>query len=1505
MKIFKIILFSLLGTLLLLNGILYLLFNVPAIQTWATSFATEYLAEKTGTKVELDRIQINVFDGLYLHGLYVEDLRHDTLLYVDNLNVDYSLKALYKKGWFIVKRVALEDFTAKLSAENDSADFNFQFIIDAFSDGTPSDTTSSDTKLKLAVDNIFLRNGTFAYDILDAPLTPDTFNASHIRVDSLVLNTDFKLILPNDIQANIQNLAVKEKSTGLTVNHLAAPFALKLDSILISLPQLDLSVNHTYLNVHDIAFNVENSRLSATIDSSSILPSDFSNFLPLLNKFSSPISLSATAEGQLPQIKLTDLSINYPQNIRIKAPLINVDDYSVWDSTQYQINIAELELQNRLPQTLKNSLELDLPPIVDSLLPSSVSILAKGSLLNLNEQVEIATPIGTVATDGSISYNTKINRLLTDNDIKIDVTTLFPIIQSGIMKDIHANFQNHLDWNLGTAPLTTVNGDIFSVNLFDYQYDTIHIKGTYHSGDEATASIQSTDPNCSLSLSANVQNLLSDSMDTNILLNTEKLNLGKLNIVDSLPFNTFAGEINIDGVGMDYNKWHGEILLTDLEFKTDSSHLSIDNLSIKQKGEATKNDSTVKDIWINAPFIMARINGNFNYDDIYSCAFFNLKKYIPTVFTEKTTEIPPTTLHYNVSINNTDSIFKFMGIDLHLLGNLKLKGEVSNENGGVFTTSINTPPIEMGKLAIAPSNFNLKGNEKHIFGGLMSQIKPDKEIDFSAVVTTKIFIRNDSIYNYIELGTTPDSLFLQGGLMNCISFHPSDESFKIRVNFYKNSIKLFNQEIVCNEAVFDLPINDEDPTYKIENFGLSSKIQPLLTVNGLLSSSISDTLVVNFDNLKFETLLALAYRTDIPAQFNINGQLKACAILGENSRFFTRDFKLDSIFYNGNFFGSLTANAIWDSKQKGVGAKMLLTKDNRDLMTIRGVVSPAKQRMRLRAILDSVPLEMAVPFTSEYVSNLKGYIGSNIAITGPITDPEINGYLYLTNAQAKINYTGVTYFVSDSIKMDKNHFFVRRLKVRDNFGKILFFHGDVTHEHFKHFDYNMMINMRDFALLNNPKDRDKIAYGTFFANARRLQLKGDEKHAVVTGEFSNADNTALTISLPDFVTEASTYDNIVYVSNDPKDIEPLVVDTTEGDNFDISANLILTLTDKATFNVNIADGAMIRGNGSLQLLYENNVFSIFNRFTVNDGFMKIKIVGLPTKKFNLQEGSYVEFNGDPMNLRFNATAAYELTADLATLSSSFSSMTTNTRVPVSCDLKASGNLNDMKLSYDVSLPKSDEDIKQSLASIINTDNVKLKEFAYLIGIGMFNDPTGQAQGDAMVMSFASSSLSSAINNVLGGVLGNKISIGTDLNSSKEDFSDLEASVSVSTKLAHDKLLLSTNLGVQQNEASNESSFLGDFDAEYLLGKTGMFRIKAYNHTNNDIFRTSNATQGIGFSFVRESKQFRNLFNIREEFNQKKREEEEKKKAASNNKQLLTPNSTQPTTPDKNGKKKNK
>lgn len=1459
------VLASVIAFLLILNTVIILLLNVPAIQKWCAGFAVDYVSERTKTKLEIGYLHLDIFNGIYIKDLYVEDLNEDTLVYVGLLNVDYSLKKIYWKNTLNIKKIALKDFTVKLSADNDSADFNFQFLIDAFASGEPEDTTSSPTNFNLSVGQVLLKNGSFAYDIYSVPDTSALFNASHIRVDSLYFSSNLDLRLPSTLDVVCDELSCKEKS-GLRLEYFDAPIHFNLDSLALSASTLDIKTNKTRLSGSNIYFNIDSLSLMATIDSASVVAADFQCFVPMLRRFSDPIQLSVKAEGVLPQISVSQLHINYPRTLQLYSPRLSIEDYSQWEKTHIFAQIESVEVGENAPKTLERLFDVALPSVVDSLLPCSLRVAAEGSLKNFQESLDLTTPIGKISSIGIINFLADLEQLKAETNWDIDVNTLKPIIGSDVAKNLRLQLSNTIDWNFAENPSATLRGEVQAANLLDYSYSPINIDCEYGKSGDVKAAIRTNDPNCSFDLEGSVNQLMMDSMSTDILLKINNINPSKLNLAENLPFNNARGVLTVNGVGWDYNKWRGNVSIDDVMLEGDTANLHVNHVRFTQTQIRSR-----KNVDLKSSFLNATLEGEFKYDELYGCVQDVLSRYFPTVFHDTSSVVNPTDIAFELKTDKVNPILNYFGVDLSLLGSLRVNGSMSNKKEEHLKLSVYTPQIETSQTAVAPSSIDFKTEEDRLFGEATTTVRPNKESDFSAVVGMHIVALHDSIFNVVEMGTMPDTLFLHGDLWNCISFQPLDSgNFKIRMNIDKSSIFLHEKEIVNNKAVIDYPLGV--PTrITIDNFGLSTTEQPLLSVNGVISESLKDTLNVEFDRLKFKTLLSLLYINDLPVDFQIDGRVRATAVLGEDFRFFTRDFHLNGINYDGNEFGDLEASAIWDNKRKGVGAKMQLSKDSLRLMDIKGIVAPSDRYVRLSAVLDSVPLAMTVPFTGEYVSDVQGYIGSNIKIEGDLTSPDINGYVYLLDAKAKVNYTGVTYSISDSVKMDKNHFYAKRFKVTDNFGNRLFFNGDIYHDHFKTFKYEMILFMRDFALLNNPKDRNKIAYGKFFANAKALKLVGDEKQASLTGEFSNSDNTVVNINLPEEATEASTYDNIVYVSSDVTlNTQEDTAKVENEDKFMIYANLDLGLTDKAAFYVNVADGAMVKGNGNLKIVYEDNNISLYNRFTVSDGYVKLKLSGIPTKKFSIQEGSYVDFSGNPMKLRFNATVNYGLTADLATLSSSFSSLS-STRVPVNCVLKASGDLNDMTLGYDVALPKANEEIQQQVASIINTDNIRIVEFAYLIGLGMFNDPYGESSGNAM-MSFASSSLSSSLNNVLGNVLGDKVTIGTDLNSTKEDLSDMELGVSVSTKLAHDKLLLSTNLGMQQNATTNTSGFMGDFDAEYLLGKTGIFRLKAYNHTNNDIFRTSNNTQGIGFSFVRESKNLKNLFNIKGEFKSSKEKE---------------------------------
>ena len=75
---------------------------------------------------------------------------------------------------------------------------------------------------------------------------------------------------------------------------------------------------------------------------------------------------------------------------------------------------------------------------------------------------------------------------------------------------------------------------------------------------------------------------------------------------------------------------------------------------------------------------------------------------------------------------------------------------------------------------------------------------------------------------------------------------------------------------------------------------------------------------------------------------------------------------------------------------------------------------------------------------------------------------------------------------------------------------------------------------------------------------------------------------------------------------------------------------------------------------------------------------------------------------------------------------------------------------------------------------------------------------------------------------------------------------MEVDVALSSRLLNNRLLFNGNFGYR-DQSLNSNQFVGDFDLEYLLNRSGNFRLKAYNRYNdqNYYLRSALTTQGVG------------------------------------------------------------
>ena len=156
-RISKILIYSML-TFLMLFSIVAVAIRYPSVQTWLTKKAATTLSEKLGTKVTVGGVDFDFFKTAVLEDIYVEDQHQDTLLYAGRLGMDIGVFKLLQSEIFLNK-VKLESSFIDLHRLTTDSVFNYQFIIDTFSNDQPTDSTA--TSFKFGIGKVVLEQVRF------------------------------------------------------------------------------------------------------------------------------------------------------------------------------------------------------------------------------------------------------------------------------------------------------------------------------------------------------------------------------------------------------------------------------------------------------------------------------------------------------------------------------------------------------------------------------------------------------------------------------------------------------------------------------------------------------------------------------------------------------------------------------------------------------------------------------------------------------------------------------------------------------------------------------------------------------------------------------------------------------------------------------------------------------------------------------------------------------------------------------------------------------------------------------------------------------------------------------------------------------------------------------------------------------------------------------------------------------------------------------------------------
>jgi hypothetical protein len=1398
---------------------------LPPIQQKIKDFALNELMKITNNQIVIKNLYFHPFNRLKLEEVYAGDLKGDTLFYAGEVSAGFDLFKLLNNR-LLIKSVDLENFVVNIHKEKPESAFNFQFLIDAFASEKP-DTASSN--LTVQIHDITLRKGRFRYDVFSELASSDSlFDYNHIYISNLQADIDLNSIDIEKPDIAIRQLSFIEKS-GLSVTRFQTKLdsekeKIKLKNLLIRLPHSYFNISEGYLKMSDLK------ELKIVLGENSIYPADLKMFYSGLVHFQDNLTLGGEINGTLPQLDIPLLEINCGKHIQFKCKG-SIRDFNQWKNTPVKLELDRLSADAYGIEEIIHCLSDD----NKSVLPVKLGNLdlngtLRGTLPDLSVHLIARNDDGEVRLDGDGGYDfdSGISRFdATCQSNNFDVAVLLQDTLYGL-----ASLQIQAKGDISSSGNIRAEGSL-AIDRFDfngYSYSHIYADGNC-TGDSIRISLNSNDENVKLKVKA-LADIGTKMPGVKLDMDVEGIFLDPLHFLSGYKNVFLKTSVTTDMKGFDLEKMNLDLSVDNFFLSTDKGIFLEPHFNLVYQTD----DNSNKQLNIVSDIVDAYVHGKFTYAGLFE----SLKETFPMLFPKSKTEpekkdLFTEDLDFQIGMNNVNSLSNLFELPQSIPDSILFMGRFNNNGESLkLSTSAYTLFTELDTMQLSLSLSNKENNLTAIFN-----------------------IDNHSA-----------SYDLDGSIDAEIEFIPKEGSIVPDMN-----IALNPTVFVFNETYFNLnpaQIEVREGRYLIRNllFNHADNANEYVKADGVISASPQDSITVKISQFQLETIFG-AIKNNIPLRGEANGTIAARNLLSAPV-ITSRKFTISDILFADNVLGNLSVSSAWSSERNGLVLRAALSREDHEQSTVSGFILPEKDSLSITANIKDIELKWMQKWMEDALYGINGTANISVKANGKIKDPVINGVACFNNAQVGIKQLNTLYSTSDSIYFNSKAIELKQFTILDKNEHTLKVNGKITHRQFLGFNPDISISISDFLVLNNERQTDNLFYGYLRINGL-LKVKKNNKDWLLTGDITHSNNSKVMVNVPSSTNTAERYNSITFINSEEKSLSGTTKEKKNEEKFtfpfkiNMSLWLDPSLTAGAVFNLATRDAAQAGGNGMIRFSYDMNTSNInlSGDYTIEKGQATLSLANITKKTFTVQQGGKLVFKGDPLATTFDVTALYNLRADLKTLDQSFESVNlANTKVPVTCSLTAIGNIDKMELKYDIKLPDEQEEIQRKVNGLLYTDDLKIKEIAYLLTFGTFmpvNSNISSGGNNSIWTSLASSSFTSQLNNLLSSVLNENWYINTNLHTGNNGSGSVDMDVNVSTHLFDDRLTINGTLNYR-SDPNQLNNFTGDFDMEYKLIPSGNVVLKVFNATNNQYYETAPTTQGLGIVYKRNARTFRKLFD---------------------------------------------
>lgn len=1485
-RILRSIILSVVLTMVGLYVLLYVAISLPPVQNEIRDIAERELSKLLTTDVSIGNIYVSPGGEAVLTDVVVPCPDGSRFASIKRLGAGIDLSELLFSKEIVFTYAEIIGLDGSLRQQSPGEPWNLQFIIDALK---PKDKNKPPTKFDLKLRNVVIRSSHITVDKEWQKRRAEGMDFGHLCFENIRADLTLPQLKNDDFIIDLRRLSVREKS-GIQLNKLAAKVhvtkeELNVDDLVIELPQTLVTLPNfrlSYNGYDDIVPALKRRRYELNFDRMRVTPADFAPFFPPLAKMANSMWLTADISGTLNDIEVRAFNLDaasYGIELNLKGrvgnPLDNRDRRVVVDRLYATVSPAGAEtILSVLPKVPQ-----DVRGIVSRL--GGVKVDVSGLYANNRVKVEgaVDSGIGGVATDAAIDFSRR-------GVLGIVGHVETPGFQLGQLLD------NRKFGSLAVvadADVTIAGKDVDGhavVDLSHFDFDGRSINNVLADVSKVGNSIsgRASVNDTEIALTAEGKAVLAGK-DTSIdaTLDIIRFNPGAAGLGGFGGYSV-DGHVTANMQGIEPTTFVGSVALENVHLQSPRGPLDIPYFT----AEASR-DEGIRHVHISSPFIEGDVRGNYDISKLPAMITAMLAEALPAVFPESrdVTAFHDQSLEYKFTIFNDNTFTEYFNLPVRMLTDIDIDGAVDGATSTAWLR-LDIPYLQQGKDKLIRKTFidgRLDGasHSAMIEGGTVLPGKNDTDVDiyFSAIGA------NDNLVANV------------GWDLNRQRAYKGKVGMNVEFDRDLNGKRTFGVSVIpstfqVNDTTWNIgagEITYADKKVKVRDVSVFHGDQ-FVNISGDASPDPDDTLTVDLSkinlNYVFETL-------------NINyvtfGGVATGRAIARNlfkpkeMEAYTENLKVAGLTYNGGLLGDADLLGRWhpDKMQVEIGAE--IAEKGRHCASVNGGIWVARDSLSFDMATDKVNIKFMQPFMQAFTSNVAGRASGKVKLYGTFSDIDMTGRVFADTLKMKIDYTNVTYTGRDSVILTPGRIEIPDFRIYDPQGNSAIVNGELTHRYFHDPKFQFRItDARNLLCYNTDSRINPDWYGKIYGNGGGtitgrpgyvgimvdMSVGAKSQFTFVLNETeAAADYGFLTFSDKRREAELREHERLSELSNDTvpdfvrnfkkrqqemKQERPSVFALDLRATVNPDAEMVLVMDPVG------GDKIRAHGSGALQLGYDSasDEMTMYGTYTLTEGLYNFTLQDLILKDFTIRPGSSITFNGDPLKAILDIEASYRVNTNLTDLDKSFASdrELNRTNVPVDAVLSVSGDMEAPDITFDIELPTLTQEVARKVKSIISTDDMMSRQIIYLLALNRFYTPEymGSSGNGGEWASMASATVTSQLTNMLS-QLTDKFTLAPALRTDKGDFSDMEVDVALSSRLLNNRLLLNGNFGYRDRSTSN-TTFVGDFDIEYLLNRRGNLRLKAYNHFNdqNYYLKSSLTTQGIGvvyrqdfdnpFSFLR-------------------------------------------------------